>query len=98
MGGMAKLARRVARRFSESATLTMKQTTVLRAKPAEKFSLIAVYPGCCDPTGRAPWTNSKHLSAVRKLELLVCLLAVRDLEVHVCPTLQSSRYHLISTS
>src|SRR5205814_10310242 len=37
------------------------------------------------------------LSAVRKLELLGCLLAVRDLEVHVCPILQSSRYHLISS-
>ena len=43
--------------------LTTKPTTVPAVKPAEKFSLIEVCPGCCDRTGRARWMSSKLLSA-----------------------------------
>jgi formamidopyrimidine-DNA glycosylase len=55
----------VAKRFSGFATRTMKPTIVLAAKPAGKFWLIEVCPGCCDPIGRVRWMSSKLLSAAR---------------------------------
>ena len=65
MDAMANRAHGVAKRFSGFATLTMRPTTVLAAKPGEKFLRIEVCPGYCDPIGRVRWMNSKLLSAAR---------------------------------
>src|SRR5580698_3381890 len=63
MDVMENLVRGAEKRFSAFATRTTKPTTALDAKPAEEFLRIAVCPGCCDRTGRAPSMRLRLSSA-----------------------------------
>jgi hypothetical protein len=65
MDAIANRVRGVEKRFSGFATRTMKQIIVLAAKPEGGFLRIEACPGCCDPTGRVRWMNSKLLSAAK---------------------------------
>src|SRR6202023_757516 len=65
------LVRSVAKRSSESATQTMKQTIVRDARLVEKFSPIEACPDSCDRIGRVRSKRLSLSSAVRSEPLLL---------------------------